>query len=372
MNASLDRFSDFVGRIYATVHDGALWQDALTDLADMTGSHGSVMHIFGPPGGEISTIALRLSLDSVDEFNREYAAICPRLAHVVKRPDIAVQYDRMVIAEEDVPTDPTYAFYARQGLRYYAGAAIADGGNVRAAFSVQRSAAEGHVEHAEIRLMELARAHMTQALAIGARLGDVVDRPGWQSTSRALQPNAIFVLDARGKVIDSNEAAHDLLAAGDGIDLSGGKLATALRAEQALFDTLVLRALHLDLSHAPGWAWVTRSSGRPRLAVTAMAIPAPERAHLVPEARAIVLVLDPARRPVADHAALRDLFGLTPAEIRVAELLVGGYDRPAAARVLGVSEQTLRTHGKAIFAKMGINRQVDLVRLGMLFGTFPE
>lgn len=371
MTQSLDRFSAFVGRIYATVHDGTLWQDTLTDLADMTGSQGSVMHVFGP-GGEISTIAMRFSLDSVDEFNREYAAICPRLAHVVKRPDIAVQYDRMVIADEDVATDPTYAFYARQGLRYYAGAAIAVGDKVRAAFSIQRSAAEGHVEHDDIRLMDLARAHMTQALAIGAWLGDVAGRPGWQSTSRTLQPHAIFVLDARGAVIDSNEAAHNLLSANDSIAVSGGKLATALQAEQKVFDRLILRALYLDLSQAPGWAWITRSSGRPRLAVTAMAIPLPERAHLMPEARAIVMVLDPARRPVADHAALRDLFGLTPAEIRVAELLVAGYDRPAAARVLGVSEQTLRTHGKAIFAKMGISRQVDLVRLGMLFGTFPE
>ena len=60
---------------------------------------------------------------------------------------------------------------------------------------------------------------------------------------------------------------------------------------------------------------------------------------------------------------LRDLFGLTPAEARLAlELAHGASPRDAANR-LGVTWNTTRTQLKAVLAKTGTNRQAALVRL---------
>jgi pimeloyl-ACP methyl ester carboxylesterase/DNA-binding CsgD family transcriptional regulator len=61
-------------------------------------------------------------------------------------------------------------------------------------------------------------------------------------------------------------------------------------------------------------------------------------------------------------AALRASFGLTPAEARLAALLRDGASLAEAADELAVSVNTTRNQLRAIFEKMGLHRQADLVR----------
>lgn len=61
-------------------------------------------------------------------------------------------------------------------------------------------------------------------------------------------------------------------------------------------------------------------------------------------------------------SALRTSFGLTPAETRLAALLRDGVSLAEAADELSVSVNTTRNQLRAIFEKMGLHRQADLVR----------
>lgn len=60
--------------------------------------------------------------------------------------------------------------------------------------------------------------------------------------------------------------------------------------------------------------------------------------------------------------ALQELYGLTPAELRLCESLGQGLSLKEAAEQSGTGHETNRTHLKNIFSKMGINRQTELVR----------
>jgi DNA-binding CsgD family transcriptional regulator len=51
---------------------------------------------------------------------------------------------------------------------------------------------------------------------------------------------------------------------------------------------------------------------------------------------------------------------LTPAELRVAELISAGLTNDAAARRLGISANTVATHLRAVFAKLDVNSRVQL------------
>jgi pimeloyl-ACP methyl ester carboxylesterase/DNA-binding CsgD family transcriptional regulator len=66
-------------------------------------------------------------------------------------------------------------------------------------------------------------------------------------------------------------------------------------------------------------------------------------------------------------------FGLTPAEVRLAERLRDGQSLKEAADALGTSINTVRNQLRAIFDKMGLKRQSDLVRalteLGQVAGV---
>lgn len=61
-------------------------------------------------------------------------------------------------------------------------------------------------------------------------------------------------------------------------------------------------------------------------------------------------------------ASIRESFGLTPAETRLAARLKDGLTLKEAAGDLGVSVNTVRNQLRAVFEKMGLNRQSDLVR----------
>lgn len=65
--------------------------------------------------------------------------------------------------------------------------------------------------------------------------------------------------------------------------------------------------------------------------------------------------------PSADLIA--GLFDLTPSEARITRAVAGGLTLEVAAREFGVSGETVRSQLKTAMGKMGVGRQVDLVRL---------
>ena len=78
---------------------------------------------------------------------------------------------------------------------------------------------------------------------------------------------------------------------------------------------------------------------------------------------ALVLIVDPERRTRIAAAAAGEALGLTKAESRVAALLAEGRSVPEIASATGRAEGTTRTHLKNVFAKHGLSRQADLIRL---------
>jgi DNA-binding CsgD family transcriptional regulator len=58
----------------------------------------------------------------------------------------------------------------------------------------------------------------------------------------------------------------------------------------------------------------------------------------------------------------RDVYGLSPAQMHLARLIVEGHDLAAAANALGVSVNTMRTHLQRMFDRTGARSRAALVR----------
>ena len=56
------------------------------------------------------------------------------------------------------------------------------------------------------------------------------------------------------------------------------------------------------------------------------------------------------------------IYGITPAQLRLAQLTIAGDDLKIAAKRLGVSVATTRTHMQRMFEKLGVHSQTALVR----------
>lgn len=76
----------------------------------------------------------------------------------------------------------------------------------------------------------------------------------------------------------------------------------------------------------------------------------------------------PAEPPIIDRLSKRclqlsELYGLSSRETEVMELIARGFTGPAIAEQLFISENTMRTHNKRIYAKLGIHKKQELLEL---------
>jgi DNA-binding CsgD family transcriptional regulator len=86
------------------------------------------------------------------------------------------------------------------------------------------------------------------------------------------------------------------------------------------------------------------------------------RARLEPGAVAAVFV-NPRVDDAASAQAVARAFGPTPAETRVLTRVLTGSTVAESAADLGIAATTARTHLDRIFAKTGVSRQSELIRL---------
>ena len=87
------------------------------------------------------------------------------------------------------------------------------------------------------------------------------------------------------------------------------------------------------------------------------------RAGLDQRAVAALFVIPTTKQSQMPRDALVLLYDLTPAEVRVCEMITRGEPPREIAIMLGVSVNTVRSHLARVFDKTGTKRQVDLVSL---------
>ncbi len=196
---------------------------------------------------------------------------------------------------------------------------------------------------------------LADAAALGVTMGEMLEATGV----------GIVQLDARGRIIAANDRARNLLQAGDGLVDRGGLLCARMTHDNDGLQRLLNRALPpFGALGAGGSMMVRRPGSRPPLALHINPVgPREADSRMLWPVAALALVVDPAGDVSVDPDVVADSLGLTRMESRVAVLLAVGMNVREIAAATGRGESTIRTHVKHIFAKHGLTRQMDLVRL---------
>lgn len=188
-------------------------------------------------------------------------------------------------------------------------------------------------------------------------------------------PHAVLLVDSKGAVTGLNQRAAAIVAQGDGLFVCQDVLRCARPADTAALHRLIGDAAQCDgrRGAAARYGLRLRRSGRRPLSV----LMTPFRCQSVVANGAVVIgvfVHDPECPPAIDVQVLRDWYGLTPAETRVAVLLAGGLSLKEIVERFGIGANTARTHLKSIFAKTETRRQGELIQLLLshpVFGPGP-
>ncbi len=204
--------------------------------------------------------------------------------------------------------------------------------------------------------------HLIRAFNLTRKLTALRQLGGDMADAMDMSPYGLVITDAEGRIRHMNRLAEQLTAEDGGLSVISGRLATARSEESRRLETLIAAAATQSLGGSMPLATATR---RLPLSITVAPLRSERMEVFDGGPSAIVCITDLEAGASLPEQRVCELFGLTPAEARVAlALLEGGGPRDAAA-ALGVSFYTVRAHLVRIFEKTGVSRQSDLIRLMM-------
>lgn len=366
----LERFSSTIDMLYAAATNARCWPAALASIEDLTASAGAVVgFIPKAEGGCGFNLAGRFTDEQCAIYSSTYQPICRRTRYMIEHPELDVIYDSLLISEREMDSDPVYDWFGRHDLRYFVGTSLQETREYRVVCSLQRSRSQGHVQAPDIELFRLLTPHLARAINLADELGTLRSHNRFCSAMLEAMPQAVFALDDQATLLFANVKARQLFASRDGLQISTGQIMTAAPDEQRLLDQAIQGALKPHDGHSTCWIRISRPSGRSPYAVFVSPLHVAENELTAAVAKVLVVVHDPASQRPARSDMLTSLYGLTETEARLASALSGGHSVESAAALLRIQPSTARAHLKAVFRKVGVNRQQDLVRLLAFLST---
>lgn len=280
---------------------------------------------------------------------------------------------REVLSAREIETHPFFTeWFASLGLHDAVTALIPVSEQYHCLLGFVRGKEQPPFSRVELEFLDMLLPHAELALQIHGnidRLSILADL----AQEHFLQSGyGLIVLSEDGVVLFSNRFARRLLEDGSVIRAEHGRIRVQDERARARYEQLVRQCVSAADSRtilAGGSFSAPRASGS-ALAISVLPFRRQSGVETVVStgSRAIVLVYDP-DRPLQDkRALLRELYCLSEAESDVCWRIGNGETVDEIVVVTGSSRETVRSQIKRVFAKTGVNRQADLVRL-VLLGT---
>ena len=296
-------------------------------------------------------------------FDR-YVAIDPWRTGSLRVPEGTVKADYEIGPREEVASSITFCeFYAPRDCIHTMGGMILTTRTGQSMITCHRGAVAGPFGEKEKSILRALMPHLKRAALLHGEIGSLRRQLTTFTGHLDRYPYAFLLVDVERRILYSNAAAREIVAAGDGLAIENGRLISISPQRETAFGKAVAEtaagrgpSVHrLD---------IPRPSRRKPYRVILMPI---DDSRTIPLGVAVpavsVLVIDADSFSTPDPEVLRELFSLTPAEARVLAKLVLGQNAEEIAAESKTSVETIRTHIKHIFSKTGTSRQSELVSL---------
>jgi DNA-binding CsgD family transcriptional regulator len=218
----------------------------------------------------------------------------------------------------------------------------------------------------QIKLLRLLMPHLRRALQLHERIVGLENK--LSSVAEALNrvPVGFVLVDATGKILMLNRSAQGILNLNDGLVLGRDGLVAHRSGESNRLRGLIKGAIATGSgkgTDSGGIMTVSRPSLRRPFQILVTPLRSRTAAFWPESAAAAIFVSDPESRIEPPDQLLGRLFGLTPAEGRLAGALMQGSSLKEAAGEFRLSHNTVRSQLRSIFDKTATTRQGELVRL---------
>lgn len=350
-------FETLVDLIYEASIVPEQWPGVLEQLSEIAAGEGGV--IFSAAPGPSRWLASPGIHERIDRWTKSpYATNNPRSKRLVPNVDARFLTDLDRFTLEELDNEPFYTEILRPGgLGWCVGTSIRSPAGDTLVVSIEKAFAKGPVPAAVAAQLDELRPHLARAGVLAGRLG--LDRARTAIATLEMIGLPAAAVTHTGRALVTNPG---FLASGPGV-VVGARDQVQFNAPAA--QTMFLEALR---PQPVSLAKTGRS-----IPVAGSGIAAPLIAHVAPlrfsgldiftGAMSILYLTPLTHQSSPAPELLQALFDLTPAEARVASLLIDGKSVESITRVQSVSVNTVRTQLKSVFAKTGVERQSELVSM---------
>jgi DNA-binding CsgD family transcriptional regulator len=371
---SLEAYSELLEVLYTAPLDQEQWQRFLTLVCKHTESKNGLFFCADSRRG-LTVRAMGGSQQDVDvatEYNERYGNSDPFRVALIRNARVGVfQGEDLLPGEGLLRTTMYREFVCRLGVRYATVVPLTLSVRQFEAISVWRTLEAGPMDDDCNRLLRLLVPHIQQALEIHRILGVTQRRLAGAEAIADASSTATYLLTCQGQLVHSNAAGDVLLARGSPLALVNETLVATWPESRGGLRAMYRKAAAPDFAHSkrpPTHAFSLPRAGGAR-PLQMLASPLPQALRARTGAEIVVLVTDPDSASSFPDSVLRTLYGLTAAEIELANGLLMGYSLDEIASLRHVKLGTVRVQMKSLLGKTATSRQSDLVRLLM---TLPQ
>ena len=338
--------------IYQAVQDASLWTNVLQAIA--TAVHADTAILAAPlaehpvlVGGVQAASWKALLRERISaerpEYGRELA-----FGRDFSRPAEEDATERMTV-ECDLPSVRQTLHAMGQNL----------GGHGAPYMMVVRRKDAGAFGQSAQRVFATLLPHLANAFSLQLRLAHAQAQVhGAQAALNAFD-HAILRLDRKGRVHFMSYAAETLLRGTPEMQVKDNSLHMATPALQDAFKAAMQSVTASSPQSRSCQSFRLRRSDESSLQIPLLLFPSLS----FTSAEIMVLLTDPRHGSGARTKTLRELYQLSPAEARVADLLAQGLTVREVADQLKLNLETVRFHVKRLLAKTGSRRQAELMKL---------
>ena len=366
-----DAFERALATIYGAVLDDARWPAASALIDEACGVRGNDLFLAEGPRDDVRGffVGIYRRGQRREDLEREYLANYYRIDEAIPRfrqlADGGLVHTRDLYTVGELKSSPVYneallVAGSQDGLR----ARLHGADGSRISWSLGDPADSDGWGASRIAMVTRLAPHIRQFVHVRQAL---VRAEARTATVTGLLDNSrvgVVHLDRRGRILEVNDRARDVLRNGDGLSDRDGALRARALADQARLEALVGGAL--PASNRPpvsGSILLRRSSVVPPFVVHVKPVAVPQPDYAARHVAALVLIAEPGRRHRIDPEVVAATLELTPGETQVAVALAEGKSVRAMAEATGRTEGAIYRHLKQIYQKQSISRQADLVRL---------
>jgi DNA-binding CsgD family transcriptional regulator/PAS domain-containing protein len=361
---------DLVGSVYSAANDPQLWAVFLEEFAEAVHATSTSIYFYDLANLSASMFHfVRSDSEWWSEYSAHYAEMDPWAAGGFR---LGLDSGDVATGEMLCPNDTlrrsAFAndFLQKGGVFHECCGVVFREPRGASVISCLRPKRFGPFGDDHTRLLRLLMPHLQRALQLHTRIVGLENKADSASQGLDRLPVGFLAINAAGKVLLVNRRAQEILDLNDGLTLGRDGLVTPRREHTNSLRGLIQGA-------------IATASGKGIDSAGAMSIPRPSllrafqvlvtplqsrTSALLPDsAAAAVSVSDPESRIEPPDKLFARLFGLTPAEARLAGALMRGDSLTDAADEFRISRNTVRSQLRSIFDKTATSRQGDLIRL---------